>query len=332
MRQPLRQHFAQAHHARHALAVQHIHIQREAALQIGLAIQHGHNLRRVEILAFRLNDDANILSAFIAYIVQHRQLPRIHQLGDFFNQPRFLNLIGNFSNDNLPSAATKLLNLIARPHPHRATTGCIGLAQSFRAFNANAAGREIRPFDIFHQRINARIRRFQQMQRGGAKLINIMRGNTRRHANRNAGRTIGQQIREGRGQHNRLFIFAIISIAEINRVAVEVLQQQTGNLGHARFRVTHGGSIIAIDIAKIALPINQRIAHCKILRQTHQSVVNRLVTMRVIPANNIANNAGGFLKTLLGVKAQLPHGKQQAAMHGLQPVAHIRQGAVGNGR
>ena len=158
-----------------------------------------------------------------------------------------------------------------------------------------------------------------------------MRRNTGRHADGNARRPIGQQIGKSGGQHNRLFIFAVISGAKINRVAVNILQQQTGNFGHARFRITHGGGIIAIDIAKIALPINQRIAHRKILRQTHQSIVNRLVTMRVITTDNITDNARRFFETLLGVKAQLPHGIQQATVHRLQPVAHIGQSAIGNG-
>ena len=324
MRQPLRQHFAQPHDARHTLAIQHIHIQREAAFQIGLPIQHRHHLRRIKILTFRLNDDANILSAFITNIIQHRQLPGIHQLGDFLNQARFLNLIGNFGDDDLPSATAKLLNLIAGAHPHGTAPGGIGFAQSLGAFNTNAAGRKIRPFDIFHQRINARIGCFQKMQGRRAKLVHIMRRNTGRHAHGNTRCAIGQEVRKGRRQHNRLGILTIISVAKINRVAIKVLQQQTGNLGHARLGVTHGGGVITIHIAEIALPIHQRIAHCKILRQTHQSIIDGLVAMRMIAADNIADNAGRFLKPLLRVKAQLAHGKQQAAMHGLQPVAHIR--------
>ena len=118
-----------------------------------------------------------------------------------------------------------------------------------------------------------------------------MRRNTGRHADGNARRPIGQQIGKSGGQHNRLFVFAIISGAKINRVAVNILQQQTGNFGHACFRVTHGGGIITIDIAKIALPINQWIAYGKILRQTHQCIINRLIAMRMVATDNIADNA-----------------------------------------
>ena len=150
-----------------------------------------------------------------------------------------------------------------------------------------------------------------------------MRWNTGRHTDGNARCPIRQQIGKSGGQHNRLFIFAVISGAKINCIAVNIPQQQTGNFGHARFRVTHGGGIIAIDIAEIALPINQWIAHRKILRQTHQSIVNRLVTMRMITTDNIADNARRFFKPLLWVKAQLPHGIKQATVHRLQTVAHI---------
>ena len=166
--QPLAKHFAQPHNPRHTLIVEHVHIQREAAFKVGLLVKHRHHLHRVKVLAFRLYDNANIFRALIANIVEHRQLPRIHQLGDFLNQARLLHLIRNFGNDDLPCAAPHLLDFIARAHPHGTAPCCIGFAQSFGAFYANTAGRKIGPFDMFHQRINARIGRFQQMQCGGA--------------------------------------------------------------------------------------------------------------------------------------------------------------------
>ena len=83
--QPLAQHFAQPHNPRHTLIVEHVHIQREAAFKVGLLVKHRHHLHGVKVLAFRLYDNANIFRALIANIVKHRQLPRIHQLGDFLN-------------------------------------------------------------------------------------------------------------------------------------------------------------------------------------------------------------------------------------------------------
>ena len=45
--------------------------------------------------------------------------------------------------------------------------------------------------------------------------------------------------------------------------------------GQPRLGVAHGRGVIAVDVAEIALPVDQRIAHGEILRQTHQRVVDR---------------------------------------------------------
>ena len=40
-------------------------------------------------------------------------------------------------------------------------------------------------------------------------------------------------------------------------VLVDAIQQQPRDVGHARFGVTHGGGIIAVDVAEIALAVDQ---------------------------------------------------------------------------
>ena len=164
MRQPFEQSLAQAHHTRHACAVQHIHIQGKARLQIGLLEQNTHHLIGIHILAFGHDDNADILGALITNIFQHGQSARLHQFGNFFYQPRLLHLIGDFGHDNLPLPARQAFHLIARPHPQGAATGRVSLAQHIGRLNAQAAGREIRPLHMLHQRVNAGIGLFQQMQ------------------------------------------------------------------------------------------------------------------------------------------------------------------------
>ena len=77
------------------------------------------------------------------------------------------------------------------------------------------------------------------------------------------------------GQHHRLFLLAVIGGAEIDRVLVDAVQQRLRGLGQAAFGVAHGGGVIAVDIAEIALAFDQRIAHGEILRQAHQGVIDR---------------------------------------------------------
>ena len=100
------------------------------------------------------------------------------------------------------------------------------------------------------------------------------------------------------------------------------------HLGHARFGVAHGGGVIAVDVAEIALAVDQRVAQGEILREAHQRVVDRLVAMRMELAHHVADDAGAFGEALVGIEPQQPHGVQDAAVHRLQPVAHVGQRAV----
>ena len=69
-----------------------------------------------------------------------------------------------------------------------------------------------------------------------------------------------------------------------------------GHLGHPRLGVAHGGGVIAVDIAEIALAVDQRIADGEILRQADQRVVDGLVAMRMELADHVADDARDFLK------------------------------------
>ena len=103
------------------------------------------------------------------------------------------------------------------------------------------------------------------------------------------------------------------------------------DLGQPRFGVAHGGGVIAVDIAEIALPVDQRIALGEILREAHQRVVDRLVAVRMELADDVADHARAFLERRAGVEAQLLHGVEQPPVHRLEPVARIRQRAAGDG-
>ena len=54
--------------------------------------------------------------------------------------------------------------------------------------------------------------------------------------------------------------------------------------------------VIAVDVAEVALTLDQRIPRCEILRHSHHGVVNRGVAMRVIFTHDIADNAGTLLE------------------------------------
>ena len=127
-----------------------------------------------------------------------------------------------------------------------------------------------------------------------AEFAQIVRRDGGRHADGDAAGTVGEQIGKGRRQHDGLFVLAVIGGAEIDRVLVEAFQQRLGGFRQAAFGVAHGGGVIAVDIAEIALAVDQRIAHGEFLRETHQRVIDGLVAMGMVFADDVAHHAGAF--------------------------------------
>ena len=170
------------------------------------------------------------------------------------------------------------------------------------------------------------------MQRGVAKLGRVVRRDRGRHPDRDALRAVGEQVRKAAGEHHRLFRLAVIIGAEFDAVLVDAVEQQPRHFRHARFGVAVGGRIIAVDIAEIALAVDQRIARGEVLRQADHGVVDRLVAMRMERAHHVADDLCGLLERRAGVEPQQAHAVKDAPVHRLQPVAGVRQSAVHDGR
>ena len=109
-------------------------------------------------------------------------------------------------------------------------------------------------------------------------------------------------------------------------------RSERGDVGHPRFGVAIGGGGVAVDIAEIALPVDQRIARDEILGETHQRVVDRLVAMRMERAHHVADDFRAFLEGGAGIEAQHLHAIEDAAMDRLQPVARVGQRPAHDGR
>jgi len=226
----------------------------------------------------------------------------------------------------------KLFLRPARAQPEGAAAGLVGLDHRRARFDQDAARREVRPLHHVDQRVDAGVGRLDQVQQRVAQLARVVRRDRGRHADGDAGRAVGQQVRETTRQHDRLVGRAVIVRPEVDGVLVDAAQQSLGDRGEARLGVTHGGGVIAVDVAEVALALDQRIADGEFLGETHQRVVDRLVAVRVILADHVADDARALLEGAVGIEPQQAHGVHQAAMHGLQSVAHVGQRARHDGR
>ena len=170
-----------------------------------------------------------------------------------------------------------------------------------------------------------------EVQRRVAKLRHVVRRDVGRHADGDAGGAVGEEVREGARQHHRLLALPVIGRAEVDGILVDAAQQQLRDRRHARLGVAHGRGVIAVDVAEVPLPVDQRVADGKILREAHQRVVDRLVAVRMEIAHHLADHLGGLLVAAGRKEAHLAHGVEDAPVHGLQPVAHVRQRPVHDG-
>ena len=164
-----------------------------------------------------------------------------------------------------------------------------------------------------------------QRDAGVDHLAEIVRRDVGGHADRDAAGAVDQQIGEFRRQHPRLAERAVVVVLIVDRVLVEIVEQQLRDLGQPRFGVAHRGRRIAVDRAEIALAVDQRHAHGKVLRHAHHGVVDRLVAVRVILTDDVADGARRLPIRLVPLEAVLVHAEENPAMHRLQAVARVRQ-------
>ena len=130
-----------------------------------------------------------------------------------------------------------------------------------------------------------------------------------------AGRTLGS------------LLGLVVIRLEIDGVLVEIVEQRVGDAGEPRLGVALGRRRIAVHRAEIALAVDQRQAHREILRHPHHRVVDRQLAVRVVLAHHVADDARRFAVAAVPHIAVHLHRIEDAAVHRLQPVADIWQGA-----
>jgi hypothetical protein len=107
-----------------------------------------------------------------------------------------------------------------------------------------SAGGEIRPLHDLEDFVERRVGMLDQLDGGVDDLGEIVRRNVGRHADRDARRSVDQQVGNARRQHFRLLLAARRSWAEIDGLLVEIFEQRGGDARQARFGVpvAAGGS------------------------------------------------------------------------------------------
>ena len=321
----------QAQDARGARLVQHVHVDREADLQVAEAIEALHQVVGLDGAGLGLDDQADVLRRLVADVAEQGGLLQLDQGGERLHQAGLGDLVGHLGDDDAVGALARILLVPAGAHADAAPAGLVGLKQGRGRLHDHAAGGEVGAGDALHQVGGGGLGALEQDQAGVDQLHRVVGGDGGGHAHRDPAGAVGQQVGEGGREHHRLAVLPVIGGAEVHRVLVEPFQQEAGRGGELALGVAHGRGVIAVDVAEVALAVDQRIALGEVLGQAHQRLIDRLVAVGVEAADDVADHARAFLSGRAGLQPHLAHGVEQAPVHGLQPVADVGQGAVHDG-
>ena len=260
----------------------------------------------------------------------HRHQVGIAGLGAAQQEVVGIHLIGQLGDDECLAAAGVLLNGDDRAHGDRAAAGALGVLDALAA-DDERAGREVRALHPLHERGEALlalgVRMLEQPQCAVGDLAQVVRGDVRRHADRDARAAVDEQVREAAGQDERLLGAAVVVRAEVDGLLVDVAHHLHGERGHPALGVALGGRRVVARGAEVALPLHERVAQRPRLGQAHEGVVDGTVAMRVVVAHDVADDAGALGEVAVGAVAAVVHRVEHAAVHRLESVTHVREGA-----
>ena len=204
------------------------HVGAEAGLQLGVlveVVQHhlGHGV------ALELDDDADAdpVAALILDVGDAGELAVADLLGDRGDEVVVVDLIRQLGDDDPGAAARVLLDLHHATHPDRAAARGVGVRNALGP-NDQAGGGEVGPLHALGDRgqrglfvglvvLQAPVHRF-------GELAEVVRRDIGGHADRDAARTIGEQVREPARQDGRLLHAAVVVRNEIDCLLVDFTQ------------------------------------------------------------------------------------------------------------
>ena len=303
----------------------------EGGLQARVLVQVVEDDLRDNAL-LELDDQAQaLLVGLVAHVGDALDALLVYQLGDLLLQGALVDHVGNLGKDQAVTAGLGRLHMSLGAHRDGAAAGLVGLLDALGAHDDGARG-EVRAGHDLHELVDRRIGVVDQVAGGLDGLGEVVRRDVGGHTDRDALAAVDQQIGEARGQALGLGERLVVVGLPVHGVFLQVAQQLHGGLGQAALGVAHGGRGVAVDVAEVAVTVDERGAHGEPLRQADHGLVDRGVTVRVVLTDNLADRPGRLLVRAVGVDAALVHRVEDTTVHRLQAVAHVRQGACRDDR
>ncbi len=327
---PHLEHLLQAHGVRTPVDQRHV-VHREVVLQWRVLEQLRQNRVRVEA-RLELDDQTRAVMAIgqVDGAGDALQLVVLHAFGDALQHAFRPHHERQLRHDDGLLAGGHVLDMRHRSCGERAPARLVRFANAVAAHDHAAAG-PVGAGHITHQLLQRGVRMAHEVLRRGHHLADIVRRHVRRHADRDAGAAIDQQVRNRRGQHRRLLKLVVVIRREIDGVLVDVGVHAKRSRSHARLGVTRRRGTI-VQRAEITMAVDQRQSHGERLGQTHHGLVNGGIAMRMELAHHLADHTGRFHIRAVRIQIHLAHLIDDAPLHRLQTIPGIGQSAGVNHR
>ena len=128
-------------------------------------------------------------------------------------------------------------------------------------------------------------------------------------------------------QDDRFLAGAVVVGAERHRVLIDLGEQLVAEPRQAALGVAHRRGAVTVERAEVARSVDERVAQREGLRHAHQRLVERRVAVRVEASHHVADHGGALAVLAVGGEVLLPHRVQDPALHRLEAVADVGQGA-----
>ena len=201
-------------------------------------------------------------------------------------------------------------------HGDGAAAGLVALLDAGTAHDDGTGG-EVRTGHDLHELVDGGVGIVDQVARGLDRLGEVVRGDVGGHADGDALAAVDQQVGEARGQRLGLGERLVVVGLPVDGILLQVTQELHGGLCQAALGVTHGGGAVAVDVAEVAVTVDERRAHGEPLCQADHGLIDRGVAVRMVLTDNFADRPGRLLVRTVGVDAALVHCVQDATVHRL---------------
>ena len=135
-----------------------------------------------------------------------------------------------------------------------------------------------------------------------------------------------------RRQYDWFLARAVVVGPERDGVLIDLGQHFVADAREPALGVAHGRGVVAVERSEVARAVDERIAQRKRLRHADECFVERRVTVRMVVAHHVADDLRALAVLGVGRQVLLPHRVEDAALHRLEPVAHVGQRARGDDR